>query len=181
MFIFTSSLRDFRLLSAKFRSVQQSLNLRCDRKTHAKRRKTASQSYARVFIILFSAWRKEKAINKSLNEFTKEELVNILRSFYVEARSYDGKYYSRNSMKAIRAGLDRYLNKENTNFSIITDRDFKPANEALNAHLVELAREGKFFIHETQTSADSPRRRNSLREEAARARNTGKFAANSLV
>ena len=46
-------------------------------------------------------------------------------------------------MKAIRAGLDRYLNKENTNFSIITDRDFKPANEALNAHLVELAREGK--------------------------------------
>ena len=55
MFIFiTSSLRDFRLLSAKFHSVQQSLNLRYDRKTHAKRRKTASQSYARVFIISFS-------------------------------------------------------------------------------------------------------------------------------
>ena len=35
------------------------------------------------------------------------------------------------------------MNKENTNFSIITDRDFKPANEALNAHLVELTREGK--------------------------------------
>ena len=40
-----------------------------------------------------SAWRKEKAINKSLNEFKKEELVNILRSFYVEARSHDGKYW----------------------------------------------------------------------------------------
>ena len=85
----------------------------------------------------------EKAINKPLNEFTKEELVNILRRFYVEARSHDGKYYSRNSMRAIRAGLDRFLNKENTNFSIITDREFKPANDALNAHLVELAREGK--------------------------------------
>ena len=46
-------------------------------------------------------------------------------------------------MRAIRAGLDRYLNKENINFSIITDREFKPANDALNAHLVELAREGK--------------------------------------
>ena len=46
-------------------------------------------------------------------------------------------------MRAIRAGLDRSLNKENTNFSIITDREFKPANDALNAHLVELAREGK--------------------------------------
>ena len=46
-------------------------------------------------------------------------------------------------MRAIRAGLDRYLNKENINFSIITGREFKPANDALNAHLVDLAREGK--------------------------------------
>ena len=46
-------------------------------------------------------------------------------------------------MKAIRAGLDRYLNKGNVNFSIITDREFKPANDALNAHLVKLAREGR--------------------------------------
>ena len=46
-------------------------------------------------------------------------------------------------MRAIRAGLDRYLNKENINFSIITDSEFKPANDALNAHLVELACEGK--------------------------------------
>ena len=46
-------------------------------------------------------------------------------------------------MRAIRAGLDRNLNKGNVNFSIITDREFKPANDALNAHLVELAPEGK--------------------------------------
>ena len=77
------------------------------------------------------AWRKEKAINKPLNKITKKELVNILRRFYVEARSHDAKYYSRNSMRKIRAGLDRHLNKENINFSIITDREFKPANDAL--------------------------------------------------
>ena len=47
-------------------------------------------------------------------------------------------------MREIRVGLDRYLNKENVNFSVITDREFKPANDALNAHLDELAREGKF-------------------------------------
>ena len=46
-------------------------------------------------------------------------------------------------MRAIRAGLDRFLNKVNPNFSIITDREFKPANDALNAHLVELTRKGK--------------------------------------
>ena len=66
-----------------------------------------------------------------------------MRRFYVEARSSDGKYYSRNSMRAIRAGLERQLNKQNSNFSIITDQEFKPANDALNAHLVELARQGK--------------------------------------
>ena len=46
-------------------------------------------------------------------------------------------------MKAIRAGLDRILNKENLNYTIIADWVLKPANDALNAHFVELAREGK--------------------------------------
>ena len=66
-----------------------------------------------------------------------------MRRFYVQVRLHDDKYYSRNSMRAIRAGLDTYLNKENINFSVITDRAFKPANGALDAHLVELACEGK--------------------------------------
>ena len=52
------------------------------------------------------------------NMFTNEELVNILCRVYVEARSHDGKYYSRNSITAIRAGLDRFLNKENTNYTV---------------------------------------------------------------
>ena len=52
-----------------------------------------------------SAWRKVKAVK---NMFTNEELVslNILCRVYVEARSHGGKYYSRNSMTAIHAGLD---------------------------------------------------------------------------
>ena len=62
-----------------------------------------------------SVWRNEKANNKLLNEFI---LINKL-----EARSHDGKYYSCNSMRAIRAGLDiRNLNNENINFSTFTDR-----------------------------------------------------------
>ena len=141
-----------------------------------------SPSHCRAFIIFFSAWRKEKAINKPLNGFTKEELVNILRRLYVEARSHDGKYYSRNSMRAIRAGLDRYLNKENINFSIITDRVFKQANEALNAHLVELAREGKFSSTKHKPAMIPRLRcRNSLRKQAAWPGNTRKLTTNSLV
>ena len=48
----------------------------------------------------------------------KKPLINKL-----EARSHDDKYYSCNSMRAIRAGLDiTNLNNENINFSTITDR-----------------------------------------------------------
>ena len=67
-----------------------------------------------------------KAIKKPLNMFTndRQELVNILCRIYVEARSHDDKYYSRNSMRAIRADQDRFLNEENTNYTMFTDRAF---------------------------------------------------------
>lgn len=62
--------------------------------------------------------------------------------FYVEARQKDGSHYSRNSMKNIRAGLDRYLSSLNVEFSIVGDRLFKPANDVLDASLKTLARHG---------------------------------------
>ena len=61
--------------------------------------------------------------------FQSGEMKKPSTSYYtslinkLEARSHDGKYYSCNSMRAIRAGLDiRNLNNENINFSTITDR-----------------------------------------------------------
>lgn len=65
-----------------------------------------------------------------------------MHRFYVEARSRDSKYYSHNS---IRVGLDRFLNNKNINFSIISDIEFKVTDDALNAHLIELDREGKIL------------------------------------
>ena len=62
--------------------------------------------------------------------------------FYVEARQRDGSHYSRNSMKNIRAGLDRYLSSLKVSFSIVGDRSFKPANDVLDASLKSLARQG---------------------------------------
>ena len=47
-------------------------------------------------------------------------------------------------MRAICADLDiRNLNNENINFSTITDRVQAGRNDAINAHLVEIAREHK--------------------------------------
>ena len=72
------------------------------------------------------------------------ELSTMLKRFYVEARNVEGKPYSRNTMKAIRSGLDRFLSgsPQRKPFSIIRDKVFKPANEALDAFLKDLVRQG---------------------------------------
>ena len=72
------------------------------------------------------------------------ELSTVLKRFYVEARNVEGKPYSRNTMRAIRSGLDRFLSgsPQRKPFSIIRDKAFKPANEALDASLKDLARKG---------------------------------------
>ena len=72
------------------------------------------------------------------------ELSTILKRFYVEARNVEGKPYSRNTMKAIRSGLDRFFfgSPQRKPFSIIRDKVFKPANEALDAFLKDFTRQG---------------------------------------
>ena len=72
------------------------------------------------------------------------ELSTMLKRFYVKARNVEGKPHSRNAMKAIRSGLDRFLSgsSQRKQFSIIRDKVFKPANEALDASLKDLARQG---------------------------------------
>ena len=71
-------------------------------------------------------------------------MSTVLKRFYVEARNVEGKPYSRNTMKAIRSGLDRFLSgsPRRKPFSIIRDKAFKPANEALDASLKDFARQG---------------------------------------
>lgn len=60
------------------------------------------------------------------------------------ARNVEGNPYSRNTLKAIRSGLDRFLSgsPQRKPFSIIQDKAFKPANEAIDASLKDLARQG---------------------------------------
>ena len=92
----------------------------------------------RVFTIFFQLGKRRRQLARHYTNLPKNEFVNILQSLqnvYVEARSSNVKYYRRNSMIVICAGLERDLKKQNSNFSIITE----PANDALNARLYELA------------------------------------------
>ena len=71
-------------------------------------------------------------------------LFGALRRFYLEPRNVEGKSYSRNTMKAIRAGLNRFLScsPQRKTFSIFRDKEFQSANEALDVTLKDHARKG---------------------------------------
>ena len=76
---------------------------------------------------------------------TKEELNTCLKVFYTSARQVDGTYYKKNTMKSIRAAVDRFLRTPPNNkpFSIIGDPVFTEANSVLDAFVKELRKTGK--------------------------------------
>ncbi|KAL9982445.1 hypothetical protein ACROYT_G004488 [Oculina patagonica] len=85
----------------------------------------------------------KELVANAVPENTKKSTKYAVNVFE-EARNVEGKPYSRNTMKAIRSGLDRFLSgsPQRKPFSIIRDKAFKPANEALDASLKDLARQG---------------------------------------
>ena len=76
---------------------------------------------------------KDYLAEKGLNfPETSEELAVILQKFYSEVRKKDGSKYSRNSLCALRFGLNRYF-KTLRNIDIIRDKEFNAANKSYGA------------------------------------------------
>jgi len=115
-----------------------------------------------------------KGINKLLNKFTKEELVNILGRFYVEAQSHDGICYSRNSTRAIRAGMRKTL------ASVLLLTEFNP-QMMLSILTWSRSLSSKKIRPRNTNGVDTSGRRNSLQKQAAWARDSRTFTAYSLV
>ena len=79
---------------------------------------------------IFQDYLKEKEIrfpDKS------EELAVILPKFFSEVRKKDGSPYTKNSLCALRFGLNRYF-KQHFKVDIIKDKSFDDANRAYGAH-----------------------------------------------
>ena len=86
-------------------------------------------------IIIYIAWRQEKVgVIRAVG--TRRKLRKFIL-LYVIARNASGDYYSRNTMKAVRSRLDRYLSSLPTAspFPLVETHQFKKANEVLNAHV----------------------------------------------
>ena len=96
-------------------------------------------------MLLFLEWAKEKNITADLQWMSFEEIDQVLRQFYAEAHSKDGKPYSRSTLLALRNGIERYLSLPAVNRPIKFSQDprFVLSNKMLDATLKQLKREGK--------------------------------------
>ena len=74
-----------------------------------------------VIIKIYIVWRQEKNIATKLEQIEPSILAENLENFYVETRNASGDYHLRNTMKAVRSSLDRYLSSSRyrSPFSII--------------------------------------------------------------
>ena len=80
-----------------------------------------------------------------VQEMEKQQLSECLKKFYLCIRKKDGSFFKVSSLKAIRAVVERFLKSAPNSkpWSIISDHQFKEANDALDAFAKSIRREGK--------------------------------------
>ena len=79
---------------------------------------------------------------KSLNyPQSSDELANVMKKFYVEARRANGEKYTKNSLCSIRFGLKRHFMAA-MNIDIIKSKEFDEANRVYQAQCTALKKDG---------------------------------------
>lgn len=79
---------------------------------------------------------------KTLEELTNDELPDIFFEFCCNLRKAKGSSYKLQTLKCIRAEINRYTKSER-NLDIITDDHFKRTNEMFKAVSTKARKEGK--------------------------------------
>ena len=90
----------------------------------------------------------EKKMPK-LEDKSDDELPGILKTFYSNLRTINGEVYTLQSLKCIRAGINRHT-KEVRNLDIIHDSRYAQSNEMFRGVAVKSKQQGKGCIRPTQ-------------------------------
>ena len=104
----------------------------------AKRTKKATEQSWSVL----KSYCEEKQIDLNIHNITKQELNDLLKTFYVEARKADGNYYRKNSLTCLRHGINRKVKEVHDNWDIINDDEFKTSGIAYYAQCTGLKKMG---------------------------------------
>ncbi|XP_052281887.1 uncharacterized protein LOC127879223 [Dreissena polymorpha] len=78
----------------------------------------------------FEDWLQKRNFNVDLESVSDDELAQILRKFYAEVRTNDGKIYSPGTLRGLREGIQRTIagNPYNRAVNILTGTAFMLAN-----------------------------------------------------
>lgn len=90
---------------------------------------------------LFKKYLQEKELDQEFENYTLQELDEVLCKFYSEARNEKGDLYKKSTLANTRYGLNRYLN-EKKGIDIIKDKMFMNSDKMFKAVNVLLKREG---------------------------------------
>lgn len=84
-------------------------------------------------------------MNEDFETLPVDELSNLLRQFYGEARKKDGQSYSRNGIAGLRSAIHRHITSApfHRKINIMHDAEFKAANNVLLGTLKVNKRAGK--------------------------------------
>ena len=90
-----------------------------------------TQKATKVAWTVLSSYLKEKKLSVDFSLITAVELDCLLVKFYPELRKKDGSHYSKTSLRAIRAGIQRKIKESRPEMDIIADKDFYMSNDVL--------------------------------------------------
>lgn len=80
---------------------------------------------------VFYRWAKSVNETRSLEEIPENELDKVLAHFFLKVRKQNGDKYEPDSLTAMLQSFDRLLREQGKQYSLLTDRQFTKAREAL--------------------------------------------------
>ena len=107
---------------------------------------SSTKSSTRMSVNCLREFCEQNKINFSeVDRMCKTELCDLLRKFYVSARTKTGELYQKNTLNCIKYGLARHF-RSFSGIDIINDPEFTAANAAFKAQGIDLKRQGKATI-----------------------------------
>ena len=92
---------------------------------------------------VFYRWAKTVNETRTLENISEQELDKLLAHFVLNARKQNGDEYEPDTLTSMLRSFDRLLREKGKHYSILTDRQFAKAREALSCKRKQLRRAGK--------------------------------------
>ena len=94
----------------------------------------------------FRDYLQQKGESIEFEKMPTQQLAEVLKKFYVEARRTNGELYKSTALIGIRSGINRHLQTKGTGVDILNHQAFIEANNIFQAQKVELKRKGKSVV-----------------------------------